>query len=59
MFDTRFQLKQNATQNSLSSPHAWELSKDLISINLFLILGIIFLLLIVSIFLEKKATLFL
>ena len=59
MFDTRFQLKQNATLISLSSPHAWELSKYLISINLFLILGIIFLLLILSIFLEKKATLFL
>ena len=59
MFDTRFQLKQNATQISFSSPHAWELSKDLISINLFLILGIIFLLLILSIFLAKKATLFL
>ena len=59
MFDTRFQLKQNATQISFSSPHAWVLSKDLISIILFLILGIVFLLLILSIFLEKKATLFL
>ena len=55
MFDTRW-LKQNATQISFSSHmHAWELSKELISINLFLILGLIFLLLILSIFLEKKS----